>query len=73
MKFIYHPDNRIYVNSDNYTYEDFISLNPDFPLVEGEYFSYINGEYNIINSQGHNLPQSNLEPFQNIITRIEAL
>lgn len=39
MSFIYHPDNVIFRNGFFYkTYTDFTADNPDFPIIEGEFF-----------------------------------
>lgn len=70
MRFIYHPDNTIYVNNIIYSFDVFISQYPNFPLIEGEFFSYIDGTYHDINSEGHNIPET---PEKNLIDAIGKL
>lgn len=73
MRFCYHPDNVIYTpNGYLSTYTTFMELNPQFPLIEGEFFDYNNGTLNLINSEGHNIPQD-IEGYACLIEAINAL
>lgn len=57
MKFTYHPDEHIYINSKySGTYNEFMATRSDFPLVRGRWFDYVDGIYHEIDSNGHNLP-----------------
>ena len=73
MKFIYHPDDQVYVNSQYVgTYAEFIVLHPDFPITEGQFFQWSNGVLALINNEGHNIPQDPLD-FEPLIQAIESL
>ena len=73
MRFCYHPDETIYsTNGYLSTYDEFIALHPFFPMTKGEYFDYKDGVLNLINNQGHNLPQD-VADFPILIQAIEAL
>ncbi len=54
--FKYHPDNTIYVNGTyNSKFSEFMAENPDFPLIENQFFEYSNNKFSIINSEGHHI------------------
>ena len=71
--FKYHPDNTIYRN-DKYwgTYEKFKAENPDFPIIEGEFFEYGEEEFTRINIHGHHLPSGGAK-YQALIQAINNL
>lgn len=72
-KFKYHPDNTIYRNRSLVSsYQEFMTLNPGFPLVEGEFFEY-GDTLELINSEGHHLSQDDLKPYENLIAAINNL
>lgn len=54
--FKYHPDNVIYRNGTYVsTFAEFKELNPDFPIVEGQFFEYSSNGFVAINEEGHNI------------------
>lgn len=55
--FKYNPDEQI-LRNDNYlcTYTEFMSANPDFPMVQGEWFEYGAEKFVRINQHGHDVP-----------------
>lgn len=54
-------------------FDTFINDNPDFPIVEGNYFEYKeNGDIDIINSDGHH-SSANPANYSQLITAINEL
>ncbi len=71
--FKYHPDNDIYRNGVFVaTYAEFMSANPEFPLIEGEFVEYGEEEFTRINEHGHHLPAGGAR-YQPLINAINNL
>ena len=79
--FKYHPDNVILRNNGENErplitpYADFMVENPDFPIIQGEYFEY--GEdgafYKIISGSGFLVTGEDLEQYLPLINAINNL
>lgn len=65
---------QIYRNGEFYkAFEDFVSENPEFPIVEGQYFEYRENGFDLINDEGHHLPQEDLLEYNDLISAINNL
>lgn len=73
-KFKYHPDNNIYINgTKDSSFSDFITANPDFPIVESNFFELIDDDtLSFIDSSGHHT-DANASSYPNLIEAINTL
>ncbi len=71
--FKYNQDEQILRNGSYLsTYTEFMTANPEFPLVQGEWFEYGSEKFVRINEHGHDVVAGGSR-YQALIQAIEAL
>lgn len=76
-KFKYHPDGLILRNGlPDKSYKDFMTANPTFPIIQGEFFEYgDDGSFDIIINISGTFTHIKRDPagFKDLITAINGL